>query len=70
MSAFDTIVGRLDTGMAGYNGLKHMGCYPYWNGQDNWGIRNNAAINAIYFTGEGDDRRLHVPSLSLVLKRV
>ncbi|KAI0663850.1 beta-lactamase/transpeptidase-like protein [Cubamyces menziesii] len=61
---------RLDTGMAGYNGLKHMGCYPYWNGQDNWGIRNNAAINAIYFTGEGDDRRLYVPSLSLVLKRV
>ena len=60
---------RIDTGIPGYNGLKHMGCYPYWNGQDIWGIRNNAAINAIYFTGMGAGRRLHVPSLSLVLKR-
>ncbi|KAL1941009.1 hypothetical protein VTO73DRAFT_7645 [Trametes versicolor] len=60
---------RLDTGIPGYNGQKHMGCYPYWNGQDFWGIRNNAAINAIYFTGSGSQRRLHVPSLSLVLKR-
>ncbi|TBU39968.1 beta-lactamase/transpeptidase-like protein [Dichomitus squalens] len=61
---------RIDTGLPGYNGKKHMGCYPYWNGQDIWGLRNNAAINAIYFTGSGNDRRLHVPSLSLVLKRV
>ncbi|KAM5544672.1 hypothetical protein V8D89_001570 [Ganoderma adspersum] len=61
---------RIDTGLPGYNGKKHMGCYPYWNGQDIWGVRNGAAINAIYFTGSGEDRRLHVPSLSLVLKRV
>jgi len=60
---------RIDTGIPGYNGVKHMGCYPYWNGQDIWGVRNNAAINAIYFSGEGTDRRLHVPSLDLVLKR-
>ncbi|KAI0648780.1 beta-lactamase/transpeptidase-like protein [Trametes meyenii] len=60
---------RLDTGIPGYNGLKHMGCYPFWNGQDLWGIRNNSAINAIYFTGVGDDRRLHIPSLSLTLRR-
>ena len=60
---------RIDTGIPGYNGEKHMGCYPYWNGQDLWGVRNNAAINAIYFTGSGDDRRLHVPSVSVVLKR-
>lgn len=60
---------RIDTGIPGYNGEKHMGCYPYWNGQDLWGIRNNAAINAIYFTGSGEGRRLHVPALSLVLKR-
>ena len=46
-----------------------MGCYPYWNGQDIWGVRNGAAINAIYFTGSGDNRRLHIPSLSLVLRR-
>ncbi|KAH9940097.1 beta-lactamase/transpeptidase-like protein [Epithele typhae] len=67
---------RVDTGIPGYNGLKHMGCYPYWNGQDLWGVRNNAAVNAIYFTGSlplhggRDERRLHVPSLSLVLERV
>ena len=45
-----------------------MGCYPYWNGQDLWGVRNNAAINAIYFTGAGEDRRLHVPSVGVVLR--
>ncbi|KAI8977721.1 beta-lactamase/transpeptidase-like protein [Trametes punicea] len=61
---------RIDTGMPGLNGLKHLSCYVYWNGQDAWGVRNNAAINAIYFTGSGRERRLHVPSLSLVLKRV
>ncbi|KAI0079040.1 beta-lactamase/transpeptidase-like protein [Panus rudis PR-1116 ss-1] len=61
---------RIDTGIPGYNGQKHMGCYPYWNGQDLWGVRNNAAINAIYFTGSGRDRKLHVPSLSLVLERI
>ncbi|KAI9060772.1 beta-lactamase/transpeptidase-like protein [Trametes sanguinea] len=60
---------RVDTGIPYYNGRKHMGCYVYWNGQDFWGIRNNAAINAIYFTGEGADRKLHVPALDLVLKR-
>ncbi|PIL32219.1 hypothetical protein GSI_05464 [Ganoderma sinense ZZ0214-1] len=60
---------RVDTGLPGYNGKKHMGCYPYWNGQDIWGVRNGAAINAIYFTGSGEERRLHVPALSLVLKR-
>lgn len=60
---------RLDTGIAGYNGVKHMGCYPYWNGQDMWGVREGAAINALYFTGAGGERRLHIPSLSLVLKR-
>ncbi|KAI0738330.1 beta-lactamase/transpeptidase-like protein [Daedaleopsis nitida] len=61
---------RLDTGIPGYNGVKHMGCYPYWNGQDLWGVRNNAAVNALYFSGSREDRRLHVPSLSLVLERV
>ncbi|KAH9884522.1 beta-lactamase/transpeptidase-like protein [Cubamyces lactineus] len=61
---------RLDTGIPGYNGKKHMGCYPYWNGQDLWGVRNNAAINALYFSGSGDARRLHVPSLGVVMQRV
>ncbi len=60
---------RLDTGIPGYNGVEHMGCYPYWNGQDIWGIRNNAAINALYFSGEGKGRMLHIPALSLVLER-
>src|ERR1700734_614264 len=42
---------RIDTGIPGYNGVKHMGCYPYWNGQDLWGLRNNAPVNLLYFTG-------------------
>ena len=61
---------RIDTGIPGYNGVKHMGCYPYWNGQDLWGVKNNAAVNAIFFGGSGDERRLHVPSLALTMKRV
>ncbi|KAI9060710.1 beta-lactamase/transpeptidase-like protein [Trametes sanguinea] len=62
---------RLDTGIPGYNGKKHMGCYPYWNGQDLWGVRNNAAINALYWSGpSGEGRRLHVPSLGIVMRRV
>ncbi|KAI0324258.1 beta-lactamase/transpeptidase-like protein [Cubamyces sp. BRFM 1775] len=60
---------RIDTGIPGYNGQKHMGCYPYWNGQDFWGVRENAAINAFYFTGKGSTRRLHIPSLDVVLSR-
>ena len=60
---------RIDTGIPGYNGMEHMGCYPYWNGQDLWGVRNGAAINALYFAGAGAERRLHVPSVSVVMKR-
>ncbi|EMD41338.1 hypothetical protein CERSUDRAFT_101835 [Gelatoporia subvermispora B] len=60
---------RLDTGLPGYNGEKHMGCYPYWNGQDIWGLRNEAPINLIYFTSEGSSRTLHVPSVEVTMKR-
>lgn len=65
---FADVYDRVDTGILGYNGMKHMGCYPYWNGQELWGMRKNAAINAIYFTGSGVEWRLHVNSLSVVLK--
>ncbi|KAI0643490.1 hypothetical protein C8Q79DRAFT_1002628 [Trametes meyenii] len=34
----------LDTGIPGYSGQKHMGCYLYWKGQGPWGVRDNAAI--------------------------
>lgn len=47
--------------------MKHMACYPYWNGQDLWGLRNNAAINLIYFSGDEGHRALHVPSLELTM---
>ncbi|EJF61945.1 beta-lactamase/transpeptidase-like protein [Dichomitus squalens LYAD-421 SS1] len=60
---------RIDTGIPGYNGQKHMGCYPYWNGQDLWGVRQNAAVNAIYFSGDREGRLLHVPSLSIAMTR-
>lgn len=69
-TAFADRTHSIDTGIPGYNGQKHMGCYPYWNGQDLWGVKNNAAVNAIFFGGSGDERRLHVPSLALTMKRV
>nr|VWP01941.1 N/A [Ganoderma boninense] len=60
---------RLDVGVPPLNGKRSSACTPYWVMLDNWGLRNNAPINAIYFTGSNADRRLHVPSLSLVMKR-
>jgi len=60
---------RLDTGIPGYNGLKHMGCYVYWNGQDLWGHRNNAPLNLLYFTGNAEQRSLHFPSTDVVMRR-
>lgn len=47
-----------------------MGCYPYWNGQDLWGLRNNASLNVLYFTGSGEQRTLHVPSVQVIMKRL
>lgn len=61
---------RLDTGIPGYNGARHMGCYPFWNGQDLWGVRENAAVDALYFSGQGMDRTLHIPSLRLEMYRL
>jgi len=62
---------RVDTGIPGYNGLKHMACYPYWNGQDLWGVRNGAAVNVVVFDGvDGEGgRRMWVPSLGVTLRR-
>ncbi|KAJ3552290.1 hypothetical protein NM688_g4225 [Phlebia brevispora] len=60
---------RLDTGIPFYNGQRHMGCYPYWNGQDLWGMRNNAPINQLYFSGSGKERTLHYPSAEVAMTR-
>ncbi|PSR83958.1 hypothetical protein PHLCEN_2v5562 [Hermanssonia centrifuga] len=60
---------RLDFGIPFYNGQKHMGCYVYWNGQDIWGLRNNAPINLLYFTDSGNDRVLHYPSADVIMRR-
>ncbi|TFK49170.1 beta-lactamase/transpeptidase-like protein [Heliocybe sulcata] len=60
---------RLDTGLGFYNGQRHMGCYPYWNGQDIWGMRNDAPVNLLYFTGGESDRALHAPSVDVVMFR-
>ena len=61
---------RVDTGIPGYNGMEHMACYPYWNGQDLWGVRNGAAINVVVFEdGKNGERRMRVPSLDLILTR-
>ena len=68
-AAILTDICRVDTGIPGYNGQRHMGCYPYWNGQDLWGVRQNAAVNAIYFSGHLEKRLLHVPSLSITMSR-
>ncbi|TBU57475.1 beta-lactamase/transpeptidase-like protein [Dichomitus squalens] len=61
---------RLDIGLPLYNGKRHTACFPYWVGQDSWGLRDNAPINAIYFTSSGEGRRLHIPSLSMVMERM
>ncbi|KAJ7108460.1 beta-lactamase/transpeptidase-like protein [Mycena crocata] len=61
---------RLDVGLPYYNGKKHLGCYSYWAGIDVWGMRNGAALNAIYFSGDqASERRLHVPSVSIEMAR-
>ncbi|EJD47198.1 beta-lactamase/transpeptidase-like protein [Auricularia subglabra TFB-10046 SS5] len=60
---------RLDTGIPGYNGKKHMGCYVYWNGIDFWGLRNDAPINLLYFATDRLGRReLHIPSTNTTLQ--
>ncbi|KAJ6631451.1 beta-lactamase/transpeptidase-like protein [Mycena sp. CBHHK59/15] len=59
----------LDIGIPYYNGQKHMGCYSYWAGLDLWGMRNGAALNAIYFTGNESERRLHVPAADVEMIR-
>ncbi|PIL23326.1 hypothetical protein GSI_14637 [Ganoderma sinense ZZ0214-1] len=60
---------RLDVGIPPLSSKRSSACFPYWVMLDNWGLRNNAPINAIYFKGSDEHRRLHVPSLSLVMKR-
>ncbi|KAJ7643236.1 beta-lactamase/transpeptidase-like protein [Mycena rosella] len=60
---------RLDIGLPYYNGKKHMGCYSYWAGMDVWGMRNGAALNAIFFSGNELDRRLHVPAVGIEMVR-
>ena len=61
---------RIDVGLAALNGKRHEGCMPYWVTLDEWGMRNNATINAVYFSGAGDERMLHIPSLAMVMTRV
>ncbi|KAJ7725646.1 beta-lactamase/transpeptidase-like protein [Mycena maculata] len=61
---------RLDLGLPFYNGKRHLGCYSYWAGLDAWGMRNGAALNAIYFSGApGSERRLQVPAIDVELAR-
>ncbi|KAJ3810422.1 beta-lactamase/transpeptidase-like protein [Lentinula aff. lateritia] len=60
---------RIDVGIPFYNGKHHMGCYPYWAGLDTWGQHNKASLNVIYFSGNAQSRRLHVPSTGSTLER-
>lgn len=46
-----------------------MSCYSYWNGQDNWGVKNGAPLNLVYFSGSGDERALHVPAAKVDMTR-
>jgi hypothetical protein len=48
-----------------------MGCYPYWAGLDVWGMRDGAALNAVYFSGKeaSSERRLHLPALGVEMVR-
>ncbi|RPD61394.1 beta-lactamase/transpeptidase-like protein [Lentinus tigrinus ALCF2SS1-6] len=60
---------RLAIGIPAYNGKRSMGCFPFWNTYDGWPVLNNKPINAVYFTGEGEDRVLHVPALDIAMRR-
>ena len=68
----------MDTGTPPVNGLKHMSCYAYWVGFDDWGMHNGAPTNLFYFTGNVDgweqgkveERVLHIPAMGdLQLRR-
>ncbi|KAL1864074.1 hypothetical protein VTK73DRAFT_6164 [Phialemonium thermophilum] len=61
---------RIDTGFpGGFNGKPHLGCYAYWNGKDDWGVKNGFPINLISFGGDLDNRSLGLPSLGAALRR-
>ncbi|KAJ7503110.1 beta-lactamase/transpeptidase-like protein [Mycena galericulata] len=62
---------RLDIGLPSENGKKHMGCYSYWVLLDAWGMRNGAALNAVFFSGnQVSEKRLHVPAMDIELARL
>lgn len=46
-----------------------MGCYVYWNGKADWGVKDGYAINLIAFEGGLQDRSFKVPSLGVTLHR-
>ncbi|OCH88784.1 beta-lactamase/transpeptidase-like protein [Obba rivulosa] len=60
---------RLDIGSPNINGKIHYGCMPYWNVQDDWALRNGVPINLLYFTGDGESRILHYPSVDVTMGR-
>ncbi|KZV67848.1 beta-lactamase/transpeptidase-like protein [Peniophora sp. CONT] len=60
---------RIDMGRPEINGQKHMGCMSHWAGIDELPMLNGATVNTLYFSGEGVDRRLHIPSLKIVMSR-
>jgi hypothetical protein len=55
--------------MPGYKNLRHMGCMASWGGLD-WGMKNGAGVNVVYFDGQGKQRTLHAPAVGVKMHRV
>ena len=61
---------RVACNISGYDGVGHIGCYAYWDGQDLGGVWNNVAINAmVYSTEPAGKRPPYIPPLSFILRR-
>jgi hypothetical protein len=66
---------RLDAGplRPGLHGTVYMGCMAHWAFLDDWGMRNGAGHNLVYFTGgpgTNEERLLHYPAAKVTMRRV
>lgn len=61
---------RVDAGMPGWGGKRHMGCMGKWVNLD-WGMKNSAGVNVVYFaSGEDGEWELRAPAVGVSMRRV
>jgi hypothetical protein len=65
---------RLDVAIAqAGTQTRHMACMASWAFLDDWGMKNDAGHNMLYFTGGSgtdDPRQLHYPAAGVIMQRV